>query len=67
MMQIVERGYRTATRALGALTAALGVGLLAVTFSRGGGPLAVGSVLGIGFVVLGCGRLYLAGRSRGGS
>jgi hypothetical protein len=28
---------------------------------RGGGPLALGVVLGVLFAVLGCARLYLAG------
>jgi hypothetical protein len=63
MMASVEGGYRTATRALGAVTALLGVCILALTLAHGGGPLAIGSLIGVAFVVLGAGRLYLASRS----
>jgi hypothetical protein len=63
MMGSVERGYRNATRTLGVATAAIGLCLLIVTIARGGGPLAVGSVLGVAFLVLGAGRVYLASRS----
>jgi hypothetical protein len=42
----------------------IGIVLLATTIARGGGPLAIGVLLGILFVAAGAGRLYLAGRSR---
>jgi hypothetical protein len=42
----------------------IGIALLATTIARGGGPLAIGVLLGILFVAAGAGRLYLAGRSR---
>jgi hypothetical protein len=42
----------------------IGITLLATTIARGGGPLAIGVLLGILFVAAGAGRLYLAGRSR---
>jgi hypothetical protein len=38
----------------------IGVALLVSTLARGGGPLAVGVVLGVLFVLAGAGRLYLA-------
>jgi hypothetical protein len=41
----------------------LGCCLLAVTLARGGGPLAIGTVVGVVFVVLGAARFYLASRS----
>jgi hypothetical protein len=41
----------------------LGVALLASTLARGGGPLAIGVVLGVLFIAAGVGRLYL---TRGG-
>jgi hypothetical protein len=56
----VRGAYRQSTRVLAALTLALGVTLIILTFVRGGGPLALGVVVGAGFVVIGAGRLYLA-------
>jgi hypothetical protein len=41
----------------------LGVALLASTLARGGGPLAIGVLLGALFIAAGVGRLYL---TRGG-
>jgi hypothetical protein len=38
----------------------IGVVLLVSTLARGGGPLAVGVVLGVLFVAAGAARLYLA-------
>jgi hypothetical protein len=38
----------------------IGVALLVSTLVRGGGPLAVGVVLGVLFVAAGLARLYLA-------
>jgi hypothetical protein len=57
----VERFYRHSTRLMGALIAVLGVVMVATTLARGGGPLALGVVLGVLFAVLGSARLYLAG------
>lgn len=57
----MERLYRHSTRLLGALIALLGVAMVATTLARGGGPLALGVVLGVLFAVLGSARLYLAG------
>jgi hypothetical protein len=42
----------------------IGIVLLASTIVRGGGPLAIGVLLGVLFVVAGAGRLYIAGRSQ---
>jgi hypothetical protein len=42
----------------------IGIVLLATTIARGGGPLAIGVLLGILFVAAGAGRFYLASRSR---
>ncbi len=53
--------YRHSTRALGALVCVLGVALVVATLVRGGGPLALGVVVGVGFMVFGAGRIYLAG------
>jgi drug/metabolite transporter (DMT)-like permease len=60
----VERVYRHSTRLLGALLALLGVAMVATTLARGGGPLAIGVVVGVLFAVLGAARVYLAGGLR---
>ena len=64
----MERAYRHSTRLLGTLLALLGVAMIATTLARGGGPLAIGVVVGVLFTVLGAARVYLAGgmRSRRG-
>jgi hypothetical protein len=35
--------------------------MVATTLARGGGPLAIGVIVGVLFTVLGAGRAYLAG------
>lgn len=57
----VQRAYRHSTRAFGILICGIGVALMVATVARGGGPLALGVVVGAAFVALGAGRLYLAG------
>jgi hypothetical protein len=42
----------------------IGVVLVVSTIVRGGGPLAIGVLLGLLFVAAGAGRLYLARGSR---
>jgi hypothetical protein len=59
----VERAYRSSTRALGALTCLLGIAITVVAIANGGGPLALGVVVGVLFALLGAGRFYLASRS----
>jgi hypothetical protein len=49
---------------MSSLMVLIGIALLASTIARGGGPLAIGVLLGILFVAAGAGRFYLAGRSR---
>lgn len=60
----MERAYRQLTRVSGVLISGLGVTMVAVTLARGGGPLALGVILGILFALLGAGRTFLA---RGGA
>lgn len=57
--------YRGVTRILAAIITGFGIAIVAMTIARGGGPLAVGTLLGLGFTALGAGRLYLSFRSRG--
>jgi hypothetical protein len=60
----VQQAYRHSTRLLGTLIALLGVAMVATTLARGGGPLAIGVVVGVLFTVLGAARAYLAGGVR---
>ncbi len=53
-----------ATRVLSVVMVVLGVAILVSTIARGGGPLAVGVLLGVLFVAAGAGRLYVE-RARG--
>ena len=53
--------YSHSTRVFGAVTCLLGAAMIVATLVRGGGPLALGVVVGAGFLVIGAGRLYLAG------
>jgi hypothetical protein len=59
----VERAYLASTRVLSAMLLVLGVALVVVALAGGGGPLALGVVLGTMLALVGAGRLYLA-RSR---
>jgi hypothetical protein len=61
----VQRAYLASTRALSALMVLVGVALVVSAVARGGGPLAVGVVLGGLLALLGCGRLWLARAARG--
>ena len=54
--------HRAAAMLLSAAMVALGIVMLARTLMAGGGPLAVGTVLGLLFVAAGAGRLYFTWR-----
>jgi hypothetical protein len=56
----VQRAYLASTRALSATLLLLGMAMVVSTLARGGGPLAVGVVLGAMLALLGVGRLWLA-------
>ena len=49
---------------MGALICVLGLAMIASTLVRGGGPLALGVVLGVLFALLGAGRVVLARERR---
>jgi multisubunit Na+/H+ antiporter MnhB subunit len=57
----VHRAYRHSTRLFAAAILGLGLAMIVTTLARGGGALALGVVVGVVFVALGAGRLYLAG------
>jgi hypothetical protein len=60
-----ERAYHGAVRALAVVFIAIGAAMLTATLVGGGGPLSLGFVLGIGFLAVGAGRLWLANRMSG--
>ena len=51
--------HRASTRVLSGLMVLVGLGLVVSTLVRGGGPLAVGLVVGVLFCGVGAGRLWL--------
>ena len=51
--------HRASTRVLSSLMVIVGLGLVVSTLVRGGGPLAVGLIVGLLFCGVGAGRLWL--------
>lgn len=51
--------HRAATRILSAIMVVIGVLLLVLTFAGGGGPISLGAILGVLFVLAGIMRLRL--------
>jgi hypothetical protein len=60
----VRRAYTGTTQVLSAILVVIGVAMIVSTLARGGGPLAMGVILGIGLTALGVARFWLA---RGGA
>jgi hypothetical protein len=54
--------YRESTRAVGAIICLLGIVMIVITLVRGGGPLALGVVVGAAFAILGALRMVIANR-----
>jgi hypothetical protein len=61
----VSEGYLLATRVFSVVIIGFGIAIVAVTLANGGGPLSFGVVIGLAFLAMGCGRLYLALRDSG--
>jgi hypothetical protein len=59
-----ERISAGGTRLLAPVIAAIGALIIIRTLAAGGGVLSAGVVLGVVFVAIGLGRLYLLGRAR---
>ena len=59
----MNRASLASARALAFLQLLIGVAMVVSALARGGGPLALGVVLGVMLAALGAGRLWLA-RSR---
>jgi hypothetical protein len=58
-----ERIYRGSVRALSFVFIALGLAILVSTLAHGGGALSVGVLLGVVFLGVGAGRLWIAART----
>lgn len=54
--------YQRSVRGLSIVFLALGLALLATTLANGGGPASVGVLIGVAFLAVGAGRLWLAAR-----
>ena len=63
----MDRALHASSRGLNALLCLIGVAMVVSTLARGGGPLALGVVLGVLFAVLGAARLRLAGAACAGA
>jgi hypothetical protein len=59
-----ERIYQGSVRALSLVMLGLGLAIIVVTLAGGGGPLSLGVLLGVAFIAVGAGRLWLASRMR---
>jgi hypothetical protein len=55
----MERVYFGSTRLLSALLVVLGPVLVVLALARGGGPTALGVLVGVGMTLAGAGRLWL--------
>jgi hypothetical protein len=54
--------YRHAVRGFSTAFVLIGLVVLAVTLANGGGPASVGVLMGIAFIAVGAGRLWIAAR-----
>lgn len=57
-----KRIYHGAVRAFSLLFLVIGLAILARTLAAGGGPLSVGTLLGVAFLAVGAARLWAAAR-----
>jgi hypothetical protein len=57
-----ERVYRGAVRAFSLAFVAIGLLVLVLTLANGGGPASVGFLIGVAFLLVGVGRLWLGSR-----
>lgn len=62
-MPTPERLYRGSVRLFSLAFIALGLLILISTLANGGGPLSVGTLLGLAFLAVGIGRLWIASRT----
>ncbi len=55
--------YQSLVRTFSIIFLGLGLLILVTTLANGGGPLSVGTLLGLAFLVVGAGRLWIASRT----
>jgi len=60
---MLSGAHRSATLVLSAAMVVIGLVMLVRTFGAGGGPFAIGTVLGVLFVAAGAGRGYFTWRN----
>lgn len=58
-----ERLYRGAVRGFSLAMLAIGIAVLVTTLVNGGGPASFGFLIGIAFIAVGAGRLWLGTRT----
>ena len=58
-----EQIYTGSVRVLSVAFIAIGLALIVATLGNGGGPTSVGLLMGIGFIAVGGGRLWMASRA----
>ncbi|HEU4393401.1 MAG TPA: hypothetical protein VFR04_07185 [Solirubrobacterales bacterium] len=54
--------YGRAVRGFSLVFVAIGLVVLAVTLANGGGPASVGVLMGIAFIAVGVGRIWISSR-----
>jgi hypothetical protein len=59
-----ERAYHGAVKVSSAAFAVIGLLMLVLTLANGGTPASIGFVLGILFLAVGIGRLWIASRTQ---
>jgi hypothetical protein len=64
-MSSPERIYSGSIRAFSLIFIGLGLLILISTLAHGGGPLSLGTLLGLAFLAVGAARLWLSGAFRG--
>jgi hypothetical protein len=57
-----DRLYRGTVRAFSLSFVAIGLAVLVVTLANGGGPASVGFLMGLAFLAVGAGRLWMSAR-----
>jgi hypothetical protein len=58
-----DRIYHGSVRAFSIVFIGLGLAILITTLASGGGALSLGVVLGVAFLAVGAGRLWIAART----
>jgi hypothetical protein len=61
-----QRIYSGAVRAFSLAFVAIGLLVLIVTLANGGGPVSLGTLLGLAFIGIGIGRLWMGARMSDG-